>query len=121
MIDARPLSMPAPGYWLIRLVKNGPPVAASIRWVETTVEPGVPENDMAGTRSRFLVAYINGEPVDIDRVWLVRGHPIDAAEYRYRCAVTDWAIQHAPETPEATPTKRVDLARIAPIYRRKSA
>ena len=118
MSDARAVSMPAEGHWLIRLVRNGPPVPACIRLVQTTAEPGEPTNRME--RSPFLAAFINEEPVDIDRVWLVRGHPIAAAEYRYRCAVTDWAIRHAPETPEATPTKRIDLARIAPIYRRKA-
>jgi hypothetical protein len=119
MSDERAVSMPTEGHWLIRLVRNGPPVPACIRLVQTTVEPGEPTNHME--RSPFLAAFINDEPVAIDRVWLVRGRPINEGEYRYRCAVTDWAIEHAPDTPEATPTKRVDLARIAPIYRRKSA
>ena len=111
MSDARPLSMPAEGHWLIRLVRNGPPVAASIRWVETTVEPGVPENDMAGTRSRFMAAFINGEPVDIDRVWLVRGHAIDEAEYNFRIADFEHACQWRPDDPVAEPTKKIDLMR----------
>ena len=101
------MSQPETGHWLIRLVKHGPWVPACIALVETTAEPGEPENIME--RSPFIAAFINGEPVDIDRVWLVRGQPITADEYRFRCAVTDWAMANAPESPEATPTKRIDL------------
>jgi hypothetical protein len=109
---------PQPGFWLIKLVKNGPPVPACIRWVQTTHEPGNADNPME--RSRFLAAEINGQPVDIDRVWLVRGREIDGGEYRYRCAVTDWAMDNAPESIEASPTKSFNLATAAPVYRRKA-
>lgn len=113
------MSKPECGYWLIRLIRNGPLVPACIQRVQTMHEPGEPENTME--RSPFLAAFINGEPVHIDRVWMVRGQPIAEAEYKYRCALTDWAQQHAPDMPEATPTKRIDLAQIAPVYRRKTA
>lgn len=117
--EPRAISKPQPGHWLIRLIRNGPLVPACIRRVQTTHEPGAADNQME--RSAFLAAFINGEPVDIDRVWMVRGQPISRQEHDYRCAVTDWAMQHAPETIEAQPTKRIDLAHTAPIYRRKTA
>lgn len=113
----RQINNPLPGYWLIRLIRNGPPVPACIKVMQTTHEPGEPENRME--RSAFLAAFINGQPVDIDRVWMVRGQPITQQEYEYRCAVTDWAMVHAAQSPEAQPTKRIDLAHTAPVYRRK--
>lgn len=103
---------PKPGYWLIRLVKGGPLVPACIRIVETTFEPDEPSNDMRGTRSSFPAAFVNDEPVDIDRVWLTRGAPITADEYAFRCADAAWAVKHAPNEPAARPTQRVDLRQL---------
>ena len=116
--EARVIGQPEEGYWLVKLVKNGPRVPACIRRVETRVEPGEPANRME--RSAFLAAFINGEPVAIDRVWEVRGEPISRQEHDYRVAVTDWAIKHAPDEPEAEPTKRIDLNALPPIYTKKA-
>jgi len=103
------MDKPEPGHWLVRLVKGGPSVPACIRWCETTVEPGEPSNLMHGTRYRFLAAFINGDPVPLDRVWLTRGTPIDRAEHDFRVADTNWAMTNAPAEPAARPTERVDL------------
>lgn len=109
---------PQPGFWLVRLGKGTPPSPACIRWCETTAEPDEPDNEME--RSPFLAAFIHEMPVAMGRVWDWRGQPITEQEYRYRCALTDWAQKHAPDLPEAEPTKRVNLAQAAPIYRRKT-
>lgn len=109
MMVSRTLNQPEPGWWLVRLVKGGPLAAACIRVVHTTCEPGNEANDMTGTRSPFLAAFVNDEPVDMDRVWMTRGEPITEAEYKHRCAVAAWAKAHAPNDPAAKPHKRVDL------------
>jgi hypothetical protein len=105
---ARQLVSPQPGCWLIRLTKGGPRVAARIWRVETVVDPDFPENGMVGTRSPFLAAEINGEIVDIDKVWLVRGEPISEQEYRWRVADAAWAATHAPDEAIANPRKKID-------------
>ena len=103
---------PQPGWWLVKLVKGGPTVAACIRLVLTEFEPDFPQNDMRGTRSPFLAAFVNDEPVDMDRVWLTKGEPITEAEYAFRVADAKWAAEHAPNEPAAQPHKAVDLRQI---------
>jgi hypothetical protein len=113
------MDRPQVGYWRMRLTRGGPFVGACIKWVQTTHEPGEPDNRME--RSPFLVALISDEVVSIDRVWLSRGEPISEAEYRYLCASVDYAMKHDPGAPEADPTKRIDLATAQPVYRRRQA
>lgn len=103
------MGRPECGCWLIRVVKGGPRVAARICIVETTAEPGVPDNDMTGTRSPFLAAFVLDEPVDIERVWHSRGEPITEAEFKFRCAEQSWLEQHKPDDPMATPAAPVNL------------
>ena len=119
MIAPRRMDRPEPGYFLMTLVKNGPRIPAAIIWVESVAEPGVPGNDMRGTRSRHLAAFIAGDPVPVDSVWLRRGIPITKEEHDFRCADIAWAKQHAPEEAIAQPRKRIDLATAPPVYQRK--
>lgn len=105
---ARQMLNPQEGYWLIRLVKGGPRVPACIRYMETIVEPGEPGNRMDGTRPRYLAAFVNGEPVALDRVWLSRGDAISEAEHDFRVADAAWAAEHAPDEPAANPTTPID-------------
>lgn len=106
----RRIDRPEPGFWMIRLVKGGPLVPAAIMRVQTTQDP---ETGEPMERSSFLAAFINGEPVDIDAVWLTRGTEITEAEYRFRVADAEWARRHAQFDPIANPRRRVDLAAIA--------
>ena len=120
MLDApRQIAKPEVGYWLMRLTKGGPQVAAAIMWLETVEEPGVPENRMVGTRSRHLAAFIAGEPVSVDEVWLRRGVPITRDEYHFRLSDMAWAKQHAPDEPIAKPRERIDLTTAPPVYQRR--
>ncbi len=105
MSAPRRIDRPEPGFWLVRLVRNGPPVPAAIMWVQTTHDPvtGEPMD-----RSRFLAAYIDGKPVGLDDVWLRRGTPIDEAEYRFRLADAAWAREHVPSEIAANPKRSID-------------
>ena len=113
MIAPRQMSKPEVGAWRLRLVKGGPLVGACIRWVETTVDPNFADNDMTGTRSRFLAAFVNDEPVDIERVWHTKGEPIDEPTYRFMCAEAVWAKAYSPTEPAARPKERVRLGQLA--------
>jgi hypothetical protein len=114
MSDARPIDRPSPGYWMVTLRRGGVPVPACIRWVQTTHEPEFPENLME--RSRFLIAEINGEPVDMASVWERRGRPITEAEYLFQIADHAWAREHSPYDPKADPTKPVDFNDMPVIF-----
>lgn len=105
MSAPRRIDRPEPGFWLVRLVRNGPPVPAAIMWVQTTHDPvtGEPMD-----RSRFLAAYIDGKPTSLDDVWLRRGTPIDQREYEFRVADAEWVRQNAPNEPAANPTRRIN-------------
>ena len=111
------MDRPEVGWWLMTLTRNGPRVPACIQMVHTVFEPGAESNRME--RSPFLAAFIAGEPVSVDEVWLRRGVPITRDEYNFRLADLAWAKQHAPEEPIAQPRQRIDLATMPPIYKRK--
>lgn len=93
----------------MRLTKGGPWVGACIRYEETTVDPDFPENDMTGTRPRFLAAFIDDKPVALSDVWEWRGETITEAEYRYLCALSKHAVQYEPSMPEANPRQAINL------------
>ena len=112
MTEPRQTERPEVGFWTVRYGRNTPRVPAAIMWVRTEAEPGEPQNDMVGTRSRFLAAFIAGEPVDIEAVWHRKGAPISEEEYRFLCADAMYARQYAPHEPAAQPTKRVDLSQL---------
>lgn len=107
LLGWRAIAPPKIGYWLMRMVKKGPEVPASIQWEQTTNEPGNPDNVME--RSPILTARINGELVAWDRVWDWAKREIDENEYRFRLADAAWARAHAPHEAIANPRKPVDL------------
>lgn len=90
---------------MVVLVKGGPRVPAAIMRVHTTAHP---ETGEPMDRSPFLAAFIAGEPVALDDVWLKRGTEITAAEYHYQTATAIWAKAHAPHEPAARPREAVD-------------
>ena len=112
----RAMDRPECGYWLTRMVRNGPYVCAAILRLQTRSEPDNPSNLM--DRSPFMCAFLNGDPVDISTVWLRRGTPITGTEYAHRLRVSRRALQHAPDSPEANPKTPVDLKTMPPLYSR---
>jgi hypothetical protein len=107
----RELERPRPGYWLVRLVGDGPEVPAALIYEQTLHEPLEPENVM--DRSPQLVAYLAGRVVSWREVWERRGRPISRAEYDFQLADLRWAQAHAPAEPKASPTRPIDL-KVAP-------
>lgn len=96
----RDISNPLPGFWMIRLVKNGPEVPACIVREATAHEPGDPSNVME--RPAHLVAYVAGDPVEPSAVWETRGREITESEYRYQLADLKWRKQYEPRHVEST-------------------
>jgi hypothetical protein len=62
-----------------------------------------------------LRACIGDEEVDPLEVW-GRGPRIDVVEYRWRLALRNWAVNHAPAQPEARPKEPVDLAKLPSLF-----
>lgn len=105
----RLVEQPGTGWWLMRAVKGGPEVPASIQWERTECEPGNSGNLM--DRSPILTARIAGKLVSWDRVWNWVKRPISRADHDYRLADMAWAAQHRPDLPIANPHKRLDWMR----------
>ncbi len=99
---------PQPGFWLTTAVKGGPLVPSCIRWIETTAEPGNPDNDMAGTRSPHLAGFILHEAVSVERVWFHNSRAITEEEYHRWMARWDGELV-------LNPKRRVDLLTLPPI------
>lgn len=112
-METRRLNFPEPGSWRVRLVKGGPLVTAEIRWTQTVVDPCFPENDMAGTRSRFLCAFINNKPVKLNDVWHRRPlEDVPKTDLAYERADGEWAVDgansYARNVPKARPREKID-------------
>jgi hypothetical protein len=109
------LNNPNVGFYLTRIVKGGPFMPCAI-WRPCPIEME-PEFWNALDRWPRLQAMRAGEPVPVEWIWPVCARwPIDAADYRYRMAVKDWAEEHAPWSPEAKPREAVDLNAMRPIF-----
>lgn len=113
--ELRNPATPEPGFYSMRLVKKGPPVAACIR--RTAVEH---QEDSA-----LWYALINGEHTGecdadpelcsgVQRVWL-SGKRIDQAEYDFLLARYKFYAAHHPDHPFANPNKPVERRLMPPI------
>lgn len=94
---SRVISSPREGYFLLKLARGGPSVAACIVRIETDREPGEETNRME--RSSFLAAFVNGQVTDLADVWERKGVEITAAEY----------IRIAARGPVAEPRKALSV------------
>ena len=98
--------VPVPGFYRTRLRSGGVRVGVRI-WF------GPPKDPVTGEeldRSPRWQAEVNGKYIDLDRVWpSCARDPIDAREYAYLTKLQAWGEEHAPDSPQADPTRRVDL------------
>ena len=112
--DRAPAAVTAPGYdpdtpvegfYRTRLRSGAVYVGVRIWWGQPLDPVTLDPLD----RSLRWNACVNGRPVDLERVWpRCADDPISGAEYAYLSTLQDWAQEHAPDTPIADPTKRVD-------------
>lgn len=101
------IDQPGCGYWVMRAVKGGPEVPASIQWERTEHEPGIPDNLM--DRSPILTARIAGSVVEWGRVWNWTKREVTKEEHDFRLADMAWAKANRPNLPIANPRKKLDL------------
>jgi len=92
------IDQPEPGFYEMRRVARGP-------WVAVYIHHGY----------KGLTAHVDGKPVDPYQIWpWCGGRPISAARYKWRRRLARWARTWNPFSPEANPTKPVDVSRIPP-------
>lgn len=121
--DPRPraIEAPVPGCWLVRLVRHGPWCPAMITVLQTSHEPGVPDNDMRGTRSPHLVGLISGQVEAWSKIWETRGRVISRSEYDAALAEMREALRTNTYDPRWNPRKAVKLEALPIPFARKTA
>ncbi len=103
------------GFYEIRLVSGGPPVAARITY-------GPPDDPITGEpldRSWRHRLFILGEEVDdLDRLWnvAITGKRIDEARHEYLIQTHRWEVDNRPDLPAASPRQRVNLGRTPLLF-----
>lgn len=104
---------PVAGFYAMRMVKGGVRCPVHI-WY------GPPHDPVTGEeldRSWRWQATLDGHPAELDTVWpYCAREPIDQAEHDYLVSLRCWAVEHAPETPEAAPRQAVDLGSMPPAF-----
>lgn len=115
---AIPILEPPGPYYAVRLVKGGIRCPAHI-WYGPPLDP---ETGEPLDRSWRWNAVVNGQPQDPERfinivgnfahIW---GDPISRAEYEFLLEDRKWCAEHAPDLPEANPTRTIDVTKMPPI------
>lgn len=96
---------PVAGYYRTRLRSGAVFVGIRI-WFGPPLDPDTGEEM---DRSLRWQAHVNGRYIDLDRVWpKCADEPISASEYAFLSAQQRWGEEHAPDAPQADPTRRVD-------------
>jgi hypothetical protein len=97
--------VPTAGYFRMRLRSGGVFVGVKL-WHGLPIDPETLEELDRAPRWNAL---INGQWANVAEAWpQCAGEPISADEYAYLLARVGWAAEHAPGSPIADPTKRVD-------------
>ena len=97
---------PTAGHYKTRL-RTGAHVVGVKIWHGAPLDPVTGEELDRGHRWQALA---NGAPIEVDRVWPECGRqPITEAEYQYFTGLQAWARQNAPSSPQADPTRKIDL------------
>lgn len=107
---ARRVDEPSPGHFRIRLVRAGPWVAAEIRrsdegvwsaWIDgAAMEPANADAALAA---------------EVFRIWHY-GEIIAEHEHAYLVERARWARTHAPDAPEANPTRPIRIGSEPPAF-----
>lgn len=109
-------SEPRCGLYRRKLVRGGVWVAARI------FKTGARDDLGRLIEDETLRCEVDGKPVDdVADQWLwLASNPIDEVEYRMLLRLGPWARQHAPDDPNADPTKAIDfMTAPIPAFRRR--
>lgn len=111
---------PVAGYYATRLVRGGPRVAVRI-WFGPPVIDGEELDrspdwrcEIDGRTDRWerdeATGYRCRVALEAERAWpFCAKDQVTEAEYQYLVAHAEWAREHAPDHPKATPRKAVDF------------
>lgn len=100
------VTTPVAGHYRTKLRSGGVFVGVRI-WHGPPLDPDTGEEL---DRSWRWQAHLNGEYIELDRVWpQCAADPITPEEYKLMCAKAEWAKQHAPASAYTDPRKRIDL------------
>lgn len=102
--------VPVTGFYRLRLRRGA--VWSAVRiWFGAPLDPVTGEEMDRGHRWQ---ATVNGELVDLERVWpRCAEDAIDQAEHDYLIQRQQWARKTDPDLPDANPDRPVDLLRAA--------
>lgn len=110
MTISRTINDPLPGYYVTRLIKNGPLLPVRV-WLEDG--PRNPyTGELIGDQTMRMTIGVKG--YDPYERWTWMGPTITQAEYRSMMAVYDWAA--GTTAPEGQPERAVDLVAAEPIF-----
>lgn len=103
--DGHDADQPVAGHYRMRLRSGGVFVGIRI-WYGAPLDPVTGEEL---DRSPRWQATANGKPIDLDRAWpRCADSPITEDEHDYLAALQAWGQQHAPNSPHANPTQRIN-------------
>ena len=97
------LGPPEPGFYRLRLVKNGPWVPVRI-WLEDG-ERDPETNEL--TSDQVLRAKVGDQDRDPLKIWTFLWD-ITEEEYYFLLSRAHWAVAHNPKAPEANPTRPIN-------------
>lgn len=113
MRQTRDISEPEPGFFKMKLVKNGPKIAARL-YLNCPIDP---EFGHYMDRSRHLIAEVDGvEKPGLNGIYWVwtSGERITSAEFEYLKDLTAWCRRYDPSDPLANPTRPVVVNKTKP-------
>lgn len=106
---------PIPGFYKMRLVKGGPWVPVVI-WRPCPIEPN-PETFQGIDRYPRLQCRVAGREADpVETFISCSDKVIPVHEYHYLLDSYGWAIENAPEAPEANPYRAIDLGAMPSLF-----
>lgn len=103
---------PEPGWFLRKLVKNGPLVPAKI-WLHQPVDQETGE--LIG--DEILRCTVGTRERNPDDEWTyLCGRPISESDYNFRIADAKWCREYEPSAPEANPFTPIKLRDLPPLF-----
>lgn len=111
------IAEPVAGYYRRRMVSGAVWMPVKI-WFGAPLDPETGEELDRSLRWQAMDGdrLVTGE-AEIQNVWTsCCREPINATEYFYLVADRAWCRENAPESPEANPTKRIDLNSLPSLF-----
>jgi len=110
-------------FYQARMRKNGPFVGVAVwegaPWVdgeELDRAPRLQALVRTETTARAVILMGVDTPVEIDGIWLQNVTHTTRANYEFLVEHARYSTAHAPDNPDAMPTKAIDFNKMEPIF-----